>query len=190
MGGKNSGRRKGSLAKEVKGVNGVLSKVCVGPICNGEYAPVSDFGKNKSYCLSCQKEKKAKTREADYISYKLKEIYKNTEKRMKKGKVYAVDPNLKSALEQLSKQKHCYYSGVQLEEKINNPNSWSVDRKNFNGGYVKDNIVLCTTFVNRVKGSIEVNFEKLIEMYGEEIALRTFKNVVITVLKNRTKLVN
>lgn len=191
MGNKNSGRRKGALNKEIKEVNGVPSKVCVGPICNGEYAAVSDFGKSKSYCLTCQKKREINAREANYIAYKLKEIYRHTKERMKKGKVYEIDPNLKSVLEQLStKQKHCYYSGVQLVEKVNNPNSWSIDRKNFNGGYVKDNIVLCTTLVNRVKGSIEFNFEKLVETYGEEIALRAFKNIIMTVLKNRKEVVN
>ena len=191
MGGKNSGRRKGSLQKEIKEVNGIPSKICIGPVCDGNYAPVSNFGKSKSYCLSCQRTKEKQNRKADYVAYKVKEIYRHTKERMKRGKTYEVDQNLRSVLDQLSKeQKNCYYSGVQLTEKVNDLNSWSPDRKNFKKGYVKDNIALCTTLINKIKGSIEFNFERLVEEYGEEIALRALKNVIVTILKDRKKLIN
>lgn len=191
MGGKNSGRRKGSLNKQVKEVQGVLSKICVGPLCNGNYAPVGNFGQNKSYCLPCQKTKETKKREDDYVSYKIREINKHTRNRMKKGKFYEVTPNLKDVLERLlQNQKECFYSGIRLTEKVNDINGWSPDRKDFNDGYVEDNIVLATTLVNKLKGSIEYNFQQLIEAYGEEIALKTLKNIIITVASNRKELAN
>ncbi|RHW38218.1 hypothetical protein D1B33_04840 [Lysinibacillus yapensis] len=187
MGGKNSGRRKGSLNKKVKEVNGVPSKICTGPLCNGNLAPVRNFGTNKSYCKPCQRTREARIREADYVGYKLNTIYWLTNKRMEKGKVYEVDSNLRSLLEELSNsQKHCYYSGIELTEVVGNPNSsWSPDRKNFKRGYVKDNIVLCTTLINTLKGNMESNFEKLVQVYGEETAARAFNNIVTTILESR-----
>lgn len=184
MGGLNSGRKKGSKNKDLVTINGVLSKICVGPKCNGNFTAVSDFGKSYSYCEICDALIHKKNRESDFIGYKVAEINRNSKKRRKKGKDCLVASNIRHILEELvENQPFCYYSNVKLVEEINNPNSWSPERLNFNGHYFEDNTVLCTTLVNSVKGRIEYGIEELIKEYGEEIALRTLKNIIITTLK-------
>ena len=187
MGGMGSGRKRGSKAKEVVMANGVPSKICVGPICDGKPASTSEFGKHRSYCLKCDSRIKTLKHEADYGDYKYLEAIRNAKKREKKKKHCEVATNLKELIGTMrNEQKYCYYSGVKLLEKINDPNSWSIDRLDFNAGYTEDNMVLCTTEINKIKGKIEFTLDqsrkKLTTLYGEKKAL-TIINKILEVIK-------
>jgi hypothetical protein len=74
-----------------------------------------------------------------------------------------------------------------MNEIVNDKNSWSVDRIDYNKGYVNRNMGLCTTLTNNVKGRIEYTIEKslkqLANAYGQETALRAITNILITVLE-------
>lgn len=182
MGGKNSGRKPGSKTKKIILVNGEPGKVCIGPACNGQVTPLSAFGNHKSYCLKCDKLIKTTIRESDYVGYKYQEALRHAKEREKKGRSCEVAPNLKELMETMrNEQKYCYYSGVQLMEKVAHPNSWSVDRVDFHAGYVAENIVLCATTINHVKGFIETTLDqvtnKLIPLYGEEKTSIILKNI-------------
>lgn len=50
--------------------------------------------------------------------------------------------------------KSCHYTGIQMVGMTNHPASISIDRIDSNGGYTRDNVVLCTTTVNVMKFDI------------------------------------
>ncbi|MCM3358676.1 hypothetical protein [Psychrobacillus sp. MER TA 171] len=183
MGGKGSGRKLGSKMKKVIIIKGAPSTICIGPICNRKYTPLSEFGINKSYCLKCRKLLETTKRESNFVEYKYQEAIRHAKVREKKGKLCEIAPNLKNLIETMRiEQKYCYYSGVKLMEKVNDPNSWSIDRVYYHAGYVADNMVLCATSINIVKGSIESALDKakktLIPLYGEEKSLTIIKKIL------------
>lgn len=58
-------------------------------------------------------------------------------------------------------QNHkCYYSNIELNYNHNDPNCFSIDRKNSEIGYIKDNICLTATWINTFKMGIP--FDKFI----------------------------
>lgn len=183
MGGIGSGRKLGSKTKKVILINGVPSKICIGPTCNGKYIPLNKFGNHKSYCLRCDKLTKATKRESDYVEYKYQRALRSAEERGRKGKSCEIATNLKELIETMrNEQKYCYYSGVKLIEKIHNPNSWSIDRVDYHAGYVSNNMVLCATIINEAKGKIEFALDQakknLIPLYGEGKTSTIIKNIL------------
>ena len=187
MGGIGSGRKLGCKTKKVIFINGEPSKICIGPTCNEEYTPLSAFGNHKSYCLKCDELIKTTKRESNYVEYKYQAALRHAIVREKKGKSCEIATNLKDLIETMrNKQKYCYYSGVKLMEKVNHPNSWSIDRVDYHAGYVADNMVLCATSINNVKGSIEYTLDqvkkKLVPLYGEEKTLAIIKKILEVII--------
>lgn len=184
MGGMNSGRTKGAKNKVPKLINGILYKRCVGPKCKGKYAPVSSFGKSYSYCKKCNTQRQKAYVESNFLETKVQRIRKSAKEREKKGKVCLVAPDINEIIKaKVKNQRYCYYSNIKLVEKRNDPNSWSPDRLNFNGHYLDNNIVLCTTIINSAKGRIEYSIEELINEYGEVVAIKTLKKILMTIMK-------
>lgn len=63
----------------------------------------------------------------------------------------------------------CYYSGEVLTLKCNKENTVSLDRKDNNQGYTKDNVCFCTKRINRMKSTLsDVEFINLCEKITEK----------------------
>ena len=82
----------------------------------------------------------------------------------------------KYLLEQFKAQNGCcYYSGEPLlyghRKGVQQPNSLSIDRKNPKLGYVVGNVVLCTHFINTMKGSCSVDeFKSMLALLHSKMA--------------------
>jgi hypothetical protein len=50
----------------------------------------------------------------------------------------------------------CYYTGIELNLKMNDRHLISLDRLDSNKGYTKDNVVFCCGFINRMKSDLSV----------------------------------
>lgn len=166
--------------KRVINENGVELIQCHGPLCNGRMLPVSEF--NNNYCRSCDVAKHRERRIANYLKYKTDRMHTRIRSGEKTFMGSPIDENIAEIITELQEEQDmkCYYSGVDLVEEFYNINSWSVDRKDFNRGYVKDNVVLSATLVNQIKGSIEATLDKLISEYGPQIGILTFNKIVET----------
>jgi hypothetical protein len=51
----------------------------------------------------------------------------------------------------------CYYSKIDLSQKIKDLHSVSIDRKDSNIGYTTQNTVLCSSIVNSMKNDLDIN---------------------------------
>src|SRR5690242_5681781 len=66
----------------------------------------------------------------------------------------------------------CHYTGMpmRLDSSEMEPDSLSVDKVDPQKGYVRDNVVLCTSFANTLKGTKTVNeFKSLLRNYAIDI---------------------
>ena len=87
----------------------------------------------------------------DFLKYKLLGV-KN------KGKNHNFDIDEEYILELLKIQNNkCIYSGVELLLKTNSQNSLSIDVVDNDLGYVKGNIVLCSSYFNTMKNKYSVD---------------------------------
>lgn len=52
--------------------------------------------------------------------------------------------------------KICFYTGLKLTNKRNRPNTLSLDRKDSQRGYVKNNVVFCCATINYMKSDLGI----------------------------------
>lgn len=109
------------------------------------------------YTLICNKKQSLSIR----INRKLRSAKKEITKR---NLPFEIDE--KFVMELLEKQNwKCYYSGIQMNYEHGNPLSFTLDRKDSNLGYTKENVVAACHFVNKAKMELSVN--KFIDMCGK-----------------------
>lgn len=58
-----------------------------------------------------------------------------------------------SQLRNLLKRKQCYYSGIRFDDK----HTLTIDRLDNTKGYCKDNVVVCSSIINKIKESVMEN---------------------------------
>lgn len=130
--------------------------------------PISDFYYHRvrkhrmATCKSCNSEKTVKYYKEVYQSNINYVMYQRAYGiNRDKGNKVKIMPNLKEHLLELwDKQNQiCFYTGekMNINGYKNNPLAMTVDRKNCKKGYIKGNIVLCTSIVNRIKQNLSVD---------------------------------
>jgi len=184
MGGKGSGRTKGSKNRAGVFLKGDIWYPCRGSLCNGKLHRSSDFPNN--YCKDCNKINNKLYREKNFLTYKIKDVHRHSKYREEKNRnkeVYEIDANLEEIVEKKLKEQNneCFYSNTHMTEKVNDPNQWTVDRIDYNKGYVEENIVLCSSSLNILKGRIESVLPEIINLYGYEGAMKILRNICATI---------
>ena len=112
-----------------------------------------------SYCLQCFNENRKRTRrrnvEPPTILERLNELARSA--RYRSSVATNIDGTYLTGLYH-SQDGRCYYSGMEMElspwGKGRTAKSMSIDRVDSNGGYTKDNIVLCCWAVNAGKSNL------------------------------------
>jgi hypothetical protein len=125
-------------------------------------------------CVKKGYAKKTHAYKTDMLSYFIAKAHGLNDKSRRKLNL-PCDLTGQILLEIFEKQnRKCYYSGIEMVHNvgISQYNSISVERKDPNMGYVKDNVVLCAFAINSFKGSL-----------SEE----EFKSFLIEVLPTLTK---
>lgn len=75
-----------------------------------------------------------------------------------------------------TQQGRCYYSGKPLDTRTGSPFKVSLDRKDSNQGYTRDNTVLCSVRVNLMKRDMTLDeFTQTIRMLHEHMRVRGTK---------------
>ncbi|PLT29262.1 hypothetical protein [Peribacillus deserti] len=182
MGGQNSGRKSGSRVKKIIYLDGKMYKECRGPFCKGK--PVLIEKMQNSYCKECFSEIR-KGYKKDFFKYKIREVKNLAKKREMRKRICPVDKSISVLVKkQLEKQKgYCFYSGVKMENEINNIESWSVDRRNYKKGYVKGNIVICTNLTNKVKGIFEHSVYTGLNILENQYPVDKARSTMVSIFK-------
>jgi hypothetical protein len=118
--------------------------------------------KFNSHCKECYK-LRDRTHNNSFISHQkmrnerpLASLYYSSRSNTKRsGKDFNITIEYLNELLLIQENK-CYYTGRPLNMILGNPDSVSIDRKNPELGYIKENIVLCQWKVNRMKNDATI----------------------------------
>jgi len=130
------------------------------------FSPRTYIDGSKVYCKQCKvcqashKKNKYKERsenETAGFDYTIKEILRYSQQRAKKyNREFDLDaPFIKQLYD--DQKGYCIYSGRKLVLTIGSLDRISIDRKDSSIGYIKTNVVLCTTSINIMKNDRSVD---------------------------------
>lgn len=111
-------------------------------------------------CKQCNSKSCLKYQHSGYRQTEKYVFYQRAYELNRRSKVKKKIKNIEKYLIELwnKQNKRCYYTGkkMSLTGYQTNPLAMTVDRKNSNKGYVKGNVVLCCSIVNRMKQNLSL----------------------------------
>jgi hypothetical protein len=138
------GLRKCSSCKEIKQFDEFSLK--------GDTRPIRGIYSYR--CKKCSAEKSLKSYHKHYSTIENILSLRLTAAKKRSKDVSITNEDLKT---QFQKQNgKCFYTGTVLTTIVNKPDTLSLDRVDSSKGYHKDNVVLCTSRINRMKREMSV----------------------------------
>lgn len=167
-------RKPGAVSNPHRFENGEEQKQC--NTCH-EWKNISEFNTNNNTwdLLHCLCKKCASNyHKQKYKDYEKEVTFKSLFNQTKRGAEYRMlefdltETDIKELWEK--QEGKCHYTNQPMTWSKNKPDKISIDRINSSAGYTKNNVVLCWSRVNLMKGQLDIEeFKKIIRLLNQNI---------------------